>query len=160
MTFDRLIKVALMAGHAVRMGLLVGIVALGSVALWMFGNRPDPGWAEAFRADLEAGPVPAAEIAPRGWQRLCRVPNGLAPGAALAGEGAAPLTGCEPWKPWYRYYPEVEALAFAAEGSCRAYPVPRGVLRLTEGDAPICHARRGFTQFALGPDGAFRVEHR
>ena len=145
MAFERLIKVARIAAHAIRMGLLVSFVALGSIALWAFANRPDMGWSDALVADLAEGPVPASRLGVTDWQVICQVPQGLDPRDVLQAETGTGFTECQGWRSWFPYYPDVAALGASGPTSCAAWPVPAGLLR-AQGDTPLCHRRAGFTQ--------------
>lgn len=158
MAFEREIRVLQIAWHCLRMGLLVSFVALGSVVLWLWANRPDMAWSDAFLARLDRSGVPVSDTAPGDWRQVCAVPVGVDPIASLRAAGAPAHPSCSVWRPWYRYYPEVGAIAGAGASGCVARPVATAGL-----DWPVetqCWDRRGFSVWIQTERGALTVERR
>lgn len=142
---DRMIVIASRVWHALKMGLLVTGVALGSAALWYLVNAPDGRETEALLADLAEGPVFVNEMGVPDWQVICLVAEEQNPNALLAAEGAARTKECEGWNGSMKYFPGFGAIAISGRGSCRIIPVLSDYLVPAAKGESTCSARTGLT---------------
>lgn len=142
---DRMIVILARVWHALKMGLLVTGVAMGSAALWYLVNAPDGRETEALLADLAEGPVYVNGLGVPDWQVLCLVAEEENPNAYLAAEGAGRTKECEGWNGSMKYFPGFGSVAVSGRGSCRIIPVlTEYLIPAAEGES-TCFARTGLT---------------
>ncbi len=142
---DRMIAILLRVWHALKMGLLVAGVAMGSAALWYLVNAPDGRETEALLEALARGPVYANELEVPDWQVICLTAEEANPNAILAAEGAARTRECAGWNGSMKYFPGFGAIAVSGPSSCRIIPVlTEYVVPAAKGES-ACLRRAGLT---------------
>ncbi len=146
---DRLVTVAQRVWHAIKMGLIVSVVALGSAAIWFVVNAPDNAPAAALLKTLEAGPELANDIAPEGWTHFCASPDTTDLRQVFREQTEHNHAHCEGWNGPLSIYGKYTSFGFTGPQGCLVIPVTREVLRTTSKDAPHCQRRKGLMMLTV-----------
>ncbi len=155
---DRLITVLLRVQHALKMGLLVAGVAVGTAALWYVVNAPDHATGKALAERLAEAPVPITALAPQGWRSVCLVNAADDPRPLVAPLRDGGLNGCEGWARSHVIYDGWGWIAYLAPKACTVTPVHEALFAPAPPGRSACHRRAGLMQFTLqGRDGEVPV---
>jgi len=151
---DKFVQMLERVAHALRMGVLVTGVAIGSVAVFWIVNRPDDAPAEAMFHRLREGPAPVAAFAPRDWTHVCLGARGEDVRVRMRAETGHPARECAGDNAWTALYDPYAEIGFAAPFACRIVPVHRDLFRPAREGEARCEARRGLMYLSLdGPPG-------
>ncbi|MEO0913098.1 MAG: hypothetical protein AAFY59_08915 [Pseudomonadota bacterium] len=155
--FDRFIGMLERSAHALRMGLVLSGVVVGSAALFIAFNGPKPERAEAMAARLAEGPVAVKAFAPEGWTHLCLGAPGEDVRRLIREVTGEPANACSGFNQSFYFYDGFAALGFVGPEGCDVVPVPAGLFS-PAGGAPRCETNRGLMMMSL-VDGGGAVPH-
>ena len=151
--FDKFVQMLERSAHALRMGLLVSGVVVGSAAIFYVFNRPDDAPAEAMLARLSEAPAPVASFGPRSWTHVCLGEPGQDVNAMILAETGHHGQGCEGDRPYTSLYATYSEIGIVAEYECRIIQVHEELFTPARPGEGRCEARRGLMFFELEDSG-------
>lgn len=148
--FDRFIAMLERSAHALRMGLLLAGVVMGSAALYIMFGGPDPERAEAFLERLQTEDmVPVTAIAEDGWTHICLGEERQDVRTLIGLVTAEAAPNCSGFNRSFFFYDGYAALGIITPLACDILPVPTEKLDLTGGKGARCIERNGLMMFRL-----------
>ncbi len=146
--FDRFIGMLERSAHALRMGLVLAGVVVGSIALFIAFNGPKAERAEELAALLAEGPQPVRAVAPDGWTHMCLGAPGQDVRELIRAETDEEALACAGFNQTFFFYEGYAAIGFVSALGCDIMPVPEALFSPSGGE-PRCEARRGLMMMEL-----------
>ncbi|QHQ34761.1 hypothetical protein [Algicella marina] len=147
--FDKFIGMLERSAHALRMGLVLAGVTVGSAALFLAFNGPKPERAQAMATRMaEEGRIAVKAFAPEGWSVVCLGDPGQDVRELIRAETGQRANACSGFNQSFFFYDGFAAIGFADPLGCDIIPVPVELFS-PSGGKPRCVENDGLMMMSL-----------